>query len=273
MGIPSAPPSHYYFFFQLESLLDGQGHIKAVHVSQTSLPGSDKLTWPTPITEGRSKTCSLHLLLFPQSPSLSWYFFCRSWRNRSPKCLQRLNASKMRRGKRQTIMLGSRPGKWNKMGIPLFIKSPSWCWENKSTNGIWITTRTGMMTGILFSSEISLSFRIVRHFTLGLSELSCECPKWNTCILSLTSLLLCVCSKLSQRDKLLSLGRKKFNMDPEKVGFAHSSYEEKAVRKRSSWLLVHLQLPMPKELCPESVGLVSYLTKAPVSSTFLPIPE
>lgn len=135
MGIPSAPPSHYYFFFQLESLLDGQGHIKAVHVSQTSLPGSDKLTWPTPITEGRSKTCSLHLLLFPQSPSLSWYFFCRSWRNRSPKCLQRLNASKMRRGKRQTIMLGSRPGKWNKMGIPLFIKSPSWCWENKSTNG------------------------------------------------------------------------------------------------------------------------------------------
>lgn len=128
-----------------------------------------------------------------------------------------------------------------------------------------------MMTGMLFSSEISLSFWIVRHLTLG--YLSCLVSVLSeTRVFCLTSLLR-VCSKLSQRDKLLSLGRKKFNMDPEKVGFAHSSYEEKAVRKRSSWLLVHLQLPMPKELCPESVGLVSYLTKAPVSSTFLPIPE
>lgn len=127
------------------------------------------------------------------------------------------------------------------------------------------------MTGMLFSSEISLSFWIVRHLTLG--YLSCLVSVLSeTPVFCLTSLLR-VCSKLSQRDKLLSLGRKKFNMDPEKVGFAHSSYEEKAVRKRSSWLLVNLQLPMPKELCPESVGLVSFLAKAPVSSTFLPIPE
>lgn len=50
------------------------------------------------------------------------------------------------------------------------------------------------------------------------------------CILSLAFLLF-VCSKLSQRDKLLSVGRKKFNMDPEKVGSDHSKFEDKAVRK------------------------------------------
>lgn len=64
------------------------------------------------------------------------------------------------------------------------------------------------------------------------------------------------CSKLSQKDKL-SLGRKKFNMDPAKVGFVHSTYEEKAGRKSFSWLLVHLQPPMSKELQHGTVGLVS----------------
>lgn len=82
--------------------------------------------------------------VFPStSPSSFCYFFCRGWRKRLLKCLQRLSAFKMqRRGNRQTIILGSRPGKWDKMGISLFTKSLSWSWENKSTDGIWITTRT-----------------------------------------------------------------------------------------------------------------------------------
>lgn len=91
--------------------------------------------------------------------------------------------------------------------------------------------------------------------------------------LSLTFLLLHVCSKLSQRDKILSLGQKKFNMDPEKVGFAHSTFEEKIERKSFCWLLVHLQPPMSKELRHGTVGLVFYLTKTPVGSTLHPVPE
>lgn len=164
------------------------------------------------------------LLVFPPSPSFSWYFFCRSWRKRLLKCLQKLSASKMqRRGKRQTIILGSRPGKWEKMGIPLFTKSLSWCWENKNNYGIWITTRTGKWSqeypSVLWDFSLFLDSQTP---VLEISELPCEWIETWPFILSLTCRLLCVCSKLSQRDKLLSLGRKKFNVDPAKVGFALS---------------------------------------------------
>lgn len=90
-----------------------------------------------------SKTCSVCLLFFPPLPSSSWYFFCRGWRKRLLRCLQRSSVSNMqRRGKRQTIILESRPGKWDKMSIPLLTKSLFWR-ENKNTAGIQFSTRTG----------------------------------------------------------------------------------------------------------------------------------
>lgn len=52
------------------------------------------------------------LLFFLPLLSSSWHFFCRSWRRRLLRCLQRLSVSK-RRIRRQTIILESRPGKWN----------------------------------------------------------------------------------------------------------------------------------------------------------------
>lgn len=60
-------------------------------------------------------------------------------------------------------------------------------------------------------------------------------------------------------------------MDPEKVGFAHSTFEEKTERKSFCWLLVHLQPPLSKELGHGTVGLVSCLTKTRVSSTLHPV--
>lgn len=70
-------------------------------------------SWRFPMMEGWNKTGFVHLLFFPSLPSPSWYFFCRSWKKRLHKCLQRLRASKMqRRGKRQTRTLVRGPGKW-----------------------------------------------------------------------------------------------------------------------------------------------------------------
>lgn len=132
-----------------------------------------------------------------------------------------------------------------------------------------ITTRT--------EDEASNTYHSLRSLFIpeqSLSYLSCleQIDTW-LFILTLTSLLLHVCSKLVQRDKILSLGRKKFNMDPAKVRFAHSACEEKAGRKNFCWLPVCLQPSMLKKLQHETVGLVSYLTKAPVSSTLCTTPK
>lgn len=70
-------------------------------------------SWPFPMMEEWNKTGFVHFLFFPSLPSPSWYFFCRSWKKRLHKCLQRLRASRMqRRGKRQIRTLVRGPGKW-----------------------------------------------------------------------------------------------------------------------------------------------------------------
>ncbi|KAK2512774.1 Cyth4 [Columba guinea] len=62
--------------------------------------------------------------------------------------------------------------------------------------------------------QIRQEFLFWKTSVLEIPELPCEVTKTWPFILSLTFLL--VCSRLSQRDKLLCLGRKKFNMDPAK---------------------------------------------------------
>lgn len=62
-------------------------------------------------------------------------------------------------------------------------------------------------------------------------------------------------------------------MDPEKVGFVHSTFEDEAGRKSPCWLLFQFQPLMSKELRQGTVGMGSYLTKAPVRSSLHPAPE
>lgn len=104
-------------------------------------------TWPVLFLWLREEV--RHALMLPYSiccfslhclPS-SWDFFCRSWRRRLLRCLQRLNVSNMhRRNKRQKIILESRPGKWDeysfayKVSLFKLRKQKHW-WDSVHNKG------------------------------------------------------------------------------------------------------------------------------------------